>query len=293
MEENKEVIFFTGDSFTWGEGLELYIDSPYWITQRNLTNTWGELRDKQTDESIQFRETHRFANIVSNHFGITPIIHEYNGGQFETPINVIEETLPSLNPNKIKAIFIQFTSINRMLLHLDLKCNCKFCSLTGFEKPFNIYTEFLSKIINNIPLTSLERFGMEYLRDNHGIDFNENMNADDIKWEKIDGVFEKMYRENLHLYIEKYINKWKQIAPVYFLDSWDGYSSNILAEFSDIKNNLIPLKGWDGNYYTNWNEWEDTFPYKRIVTQFPATDNGHPTLVQHKYIAESIIEILK
>ena len=28
-------IAFLGDSFTWGEGLELYLDSPFWINQRN------------------------------------------------------------------------------------------------------------------------------------------------------------------------------------------------------------------------------------------------------------------
>ena len=54
MEKNN--IIFGGDSFTWGEGLELYLNDSFWINERNNLNTWRELEPKQTNESITFRE---------------------------------------------------------------------------------------------------------------------------------------------------------------------------------------------------------------------------------------------
>lgn len=288
MQEDKQVIIFGGDSFTWGEGLELYIPTPKWESEREFSNGWMDLVNKQDSETIQFREQNRFAGIVSEHFNTIPKIHWTNGGQFETPIYLVRETLKKISPNNPKAIIFQFTTLNRMLLHLDMDCECEFCKITGMQKPMILYTDFLHKKLNNIPLTKVEEFGLEYLRDNHNIPF-ENIDLN-IIFRTIDNLFKPIYLENLKLFVEKYVKKWSTASPLYFLDSWDEYTSNVLAEFDVIKNNTIPLKGFDENYYTNWNQWENTFQYKRIVNQFPNTQNGHPTLIQHQYIAESIIE---
>lgn len=290
MEDNKKVIIFAGDSFTWGEGLELYIPTSKWESEREVPNGWLVLSDKQDSETIEFRESNRFGGIVSKHFGVTPKIHPYNGGQFETPINDIERIIKNIDTSTIKSIIIQFTPISRMLLHLDMECKCSFCIKTGFEKPWNIYTRYLESVIHNKELSASDRFGLEYLRDNHNIPF-ENLDMGTI-FKNINDYFKPMYYENMQIYIDKYILKWMNITPVYFLDSWDEYTSTVLSDFDVIQRNLISLKGFDGNYYTNWNKWENTFPYKRIVNEFPKTQNGHPTLIQHRYIAESIIEKL-
>jgi hypothetical protein len=55
---------------------------------------------------------------------------------------------------------------------------------------------------------------------------------------------------------------------------------------------MIPLLGFDGKYYTNYSEWENTFEYTRIINEFPETFNEHATLLQHRYIADSIINHL-
>lgn len=290
MQDNKQVIIFGGDSFTWGEGLEFYIPTPKWESEREFSNGWMNLVNKQDSETISFREQNRFAGIVSNYFHTTPKIHWTNGGQFETPIYLVRETLKTISPNNPKAIIFQFTTLNRMLLHLDMDCECEFCKITGMQKPMILYTDFLHKTLNDIPLTNAEEIGLKYLRDKHNIPF-ENVDLNNV-FKTIDDLFKPIYLENLKLFINKYVKKWMEKTPVYFLDSWDEYTSNVLSEFDDIKNNLIPLKGYDGNYYTNWNQWERTFEFKRIVNQFPKTQNAHPTLIQHKYIAESIIKKL-
>jgi hypothetical protein len=55
---------------------------------------------------------------------------------------------------------------------------------------------------------------------------------------------------------------------------------------------MIPLIGMDGELYYKWSKWENTFKFKRINWDFPNTSNQHPTLTQHKYIADSIINFL-
>jgi hypothetical protein len=292
MEETKDVIIFAGDSFTWGEGLELYIPTENWKKEQLLPNGWMELQHKQNSETIQFRETNRFGGIVSKYFNVESKIHPFNGGQFETPINDIERILPQISPKVPKAIIIQFTSINRMLLHLDMDCKCKFCVASGYEKPWNIYLKYIEHLVKGTtPITTLDMFGLEYLRDNHNIPF-ENIDIDNI-FKNIDYMFKDMYYKNLQIYIDKYLKKWMDITPVYFIDSWDWVTSEILSDFPYITDNMISLKGYDGNYYKNYNKWENTFPYTRIVNEFPATQNGHPTLIQHQYLAESIIRTLK
>jgi hypothetical protein len=63
-------IIYSGDSFVWGEGLELYIDTPYWKSQREIYNEWigdsesAGLMYKQNPEKIRFREENRFSGLI-------------------------------------------------------------------------------------------------------------------------------------------------------------------------------------------------------------------------------------
>lgn len=290
MSNTNDVIIFGGDSFTWGEGLELYLDTPKWINERDKLNIWSELYQKQDYDSQQFRESNRFPTIVSNYFNVDPKVFSQNGGQFETPILHIERNLKNLvgySANNVKYIIIQFTGIQRMLLHLDMDCDCKFCSTTGFEKPWNLYTKYIHQHLNNDTITDIDYWGLNWLEKKEGIPY-KNLDYSTI-FKQIDNWFKPMYIRNLNIFIEKYVSNWEKIAPVYFIDSWDETSSNIINELEEFKKRMIPLLGFDNNYYTNYLDWETTFPHTRIVNEFPNTKNGHSTLLQHQYIAKSII----
>lgn len=294
MNNTNNVIIFAGDSFTWGEGLELYTDTPKWNNERTKLNTWSELYQKQDYESQQFRESNRFPSIVSNYFNVDPKVFHNNGGQFETPIAHIENNIQNnvgYSPNKIKCIILQFTTIQRMLLHLDMDCDCKFCNLLGFEKPFNLYIKYMGKDINNDVITDIDYWGLNWLEKNENIPY-KNLNYNTI-FQQIDNWFKPIYVRNLNIFIEKYISKWEKIAPVYFIDSWDENSSKVINELEEFKKRMIPLLGFDNNYYTTYLNWEKTFPYSRIQKEFPNTKNCHPTLLQHRYLADSIIEYIK
>ena len=60
-------MLFLGDSFTWGEGLELYMNKEPFISMRNQKATDIELRDisdyKDT-EVEEWRSSKRFSNYV-------------------------------------------------------------------------------------------------------------------------------------------------------------------------------------------------------------------------------------
>lgn len=294
MSNTNDVIIFGGDSFTWGEGLELYLDTPKWISERDNLNTWSELYQKQDYDSQKFREANRFPTIVSNYYNVNPKVFHQNGGQFETPIIHIEKNLKNLagyRPNNVKYIIIQFTSFQRMLLHLDISCDCKFCNIMGFEKPWNLYIKYIHKHLTNDIITDIDYWGLNWLEKKEGIPY-KNLDYNNL-FQKIDGWFRPIYVRNLNIFIEKYISKWEKIAPVYFIDSWEETSSNVINELEEFKKRIIPLLGFDGNYYKKWKEWENTFPHRRIENEFPNTKNGHPTLLQHQYLADSIIEYMK
>lgn len=277
-----DYIFFGGDSFTWGEGLELYNETSYWIKQRNERNTWLELETKQTDDSIQFREQNRFAGLVSNYFNTKQLVLNYNGGGFDaSPIFF------DLHSDKIpKAIIYQFTTFDRFNLHFTRLCECDFCK-SGGVRPYMMYLECLRKKMNNIELDEYELYHLNWLSKHKNIDLNLNINENTIN------QFIPLFLKSMNIFIDDYIKKWNQNTDVYLIDSWDEHTSKLIETIPEIKSKLISLKGFDNNWYYKWKEWEKTFPYKRIENQFPNTKNGHPTLIQHQYIAESIIHAME
>jgi hypothetical protein len=277
-----DYIFFGGDSFTWGEGLELYINNPFWVNERNFKNGWLELETKQTDETICFRETNRFAGIVSKYFNTKQLVLNYNGGGFDA-----SPTFFDLHSDKNpKTIIYQFTTFDRFNLHFSRFCKCDFCKLGGV-RPYMLYLDCLRKLLNNQQLTEHKSYHLNWLVKNKNIHLNTNINDDTIN------QFIPLFLESMTIFVNDYINKWNKITDVYLIDSWDFYTSKLIETIPEIKSKLIPLKGYDNEWYYRWRDWELTFPHRRIENEFPATQNGHPTLIQHQYIAESIIHAMK
>ena len=66
-------ILFLGDSFTWGEGLELFIENGKWIKQRELHSEWPQLEVIQDIDSLQFRDNNRYPSLVGSELGIQSI----------------------------------------------------------------------------------------------------------------------------------------------------------------------------------------------------------------------------
>jgi hypothetical protein len=278
----ENIIFFGGDSFTWGEGLELYMGTPYWINQRNFKNNWLELETKQTLQTIEFRETNRFAGIVSKYFDTNQLVLDYNGGGFDaspTFFDLHSDIIPN-------TIVYQFTVFDRFNLHFTRLCQCDFCK-TGGARPYMIYLESLRKLLDNKSLDEYEKYHIDWLIKHQNIKLDININQTTIN------QFIPLFLKSMEIFVNDYIKKWIKTSNVYLIDSWDRFTSDIIETIPELQSKIIPLKGYDDKWYYKWSDWELTFPHRRIENEFPATQNGHSTLIQHQYIAESIIHAMQ
>lgn len=292
-------IAFLGDSFTWGEGLELYLDSPLWKEQRNQRSMWMDMIHLQTEESKKFREANRFSNLVSNHFNSKIIIDQNNGGWIGS---ITDHLVKIINNNfNPEFIIIQFSCFLRDPIHYHLgslyrKCECGRCEQ---HQPtihcfYHLKQVIEKKYIYNQELDKIDQFYFDWLNDEF---YSKTTNNKDISKDIINNIDSVLFNIDSYSYLhlnyllDNYIKPLESRGiKIFYLDSWEPISSEIIHQIPAIKENLIPLKMWGSNDTTlKYSEFENSFLYPRIQYEFPKTDNGHPTLVQHQHIAESII----
>lgn len=306
-------ILFLGDSYTFGEALELYCDTPKWRNERNISNNWPDLVTKQDSDSIEFREKNRFSNLVGEHFGVQVLQSDSNGGDFKSAIITAEEYL--FDPRyTIDTIIFQFTTAQRNSIHsLRNFCECKACIELDYQ---HLYQELLicaRCMIDTNEARGVRIDGWQCPPCHKGIiQWFEKKLGYKITDKRFLPAFEQ---DQYQFHIEKleelfihHINRWEANGnrKIYFIDSWCRQTSDILntwrykspespghGSLSHHMNNFIPLLSPDGSHYTSWPEWEQTFPYWSIVSEFPLSENGHPTLLQHQYVAKSIIEYIR
>ena len=292
-------ILFLGDSFTWGEGLELYCDTPKWIAEREKNNnSWLVLSEKQDEDGIKFREENRFPALVAKYFNKTAFVNDTNGGCLAGSIATAHKFL--FNPDVyIDTIVLQFSNFRRDPLHITFSCICEFCMTTTFARLFENADELLEKIIKGTDLDYKEKLISLELEKLIGKKWFDN----DKFIDSFIQARKKWYVDTLFNFYNLHLAPWESDGKrkIYFIDSWEEESSD--AIFDDYlhqhyphfkyQTNMIPLIGKDGDSYLRWKSWEKTFEYKSIAHEFKNTDNGHPTLEQHQYLAKSVIKFLE
>jgi hypothetical protein len=300
MKLNK--LAFLGDSFTWGEGLELYLDTPFWIEQRSKQSGWMDLIHLQNEESTNFREKNRFANIVSNHFNSKLIIDNSNGGWLGNITNYLKNILD--NNLKPEFIVVQFSCFNRNPIHYHLgslfrKCKCEKCE--NYTETIHCFYHFLNSIRikyhANKKLTDQEHFYLTWLVDEFSFPLKElenNKNAFPIAFDYVNSIIDSQSYIHLNYLVDTYVKPLEaRGTKIFYIDSWDSESSKIIHDIPLIKENLIYLKSNDGVLTQSYEQFEKSFLHSRIQYEFPKTQNGHPTLTQHQYIADSIIDTME
>lgn len=300
-------IAFLGDSFTWGEGLELYLDSPFWINQRNKKSWWSELKNIQTEESINFRESNRFANIVSEYFGAKLIIDDSNGGYIG---NITKYLIQILNNNlKPDFVIIQFSSFVRNPIHYHLGCGpdwmtlkqndkCHKCNNKTSHSTIFCFYHFLEtirkKYSDKQELGSEHQFYLNWLYEEFNFASLNLENSQEpfvLAFNYLNSIIDLYSYLHLNYLIKEYVKPLEARGiKVFYIDSWDEKSSVICHNIPDIRLNMIYLNAWNSGLLTqNYSVFEKSFPNTRIQDEFPKTQNGHPTLLQHQYLATSII----
>ena len=279
----KESIIFGGDSFTWGEGLELYLNTDKWINERSRKNHHNDLIKIQDEESIKFRNSNRFAGLIEQKLGVQSFVKKNNGGGFDDGVLWINKHFK----NKPTAVVLQLTALQRINFHFSRKCQCDICqNKLGNVRPIAFYIECLYKLLHKEEFTEKDKFFLNYLEEQYNIKL-------DLK--NVDTVYElfsPIIDYNVNKLIEN-IKEWEKKTRVYLIDSWEVHTQELTNTNEELNKRLVPLKGFDGKYYKKYAEWESTFPQLRIQNDFPKTENEHPTLLQHKYLSESIIEQLQ
>ena len=300
-------IAFLGDSFTWGEGLELYLDSPFWINQRNKKSWWSELKNIQTEESIKFRESNRFANIVSEYFGSKLIIDNSNGGY----LGNVTKYLIDIYNNKFRPEFIviQFSSFVRNPIHYHLGCGPDWMTLTQNDKCdkcnnktshgtlfcfYHFLETIRKKYSDKQQLDSEHQFYLNWLYEEFNFASLNLENSEEpfvLAFNYLNCIVDLYSYLHLNHLVQEYVKPLEARGiKVFYIDSWDEKSSVICHNVPDIKKNMIPLYGYTDKPVTqNYSIFEKSFPNTRIQNEFPKTQNGHPTLIQHQHIAKSVI----
>jgi len=299
-------IIFSGDSFTWGEGLELYIEKEPWISQRKKVSWDDQLRPLRDEESNQFRLDNHFPGLVSKYFNVESKCRENNGGDFLSMVDTVNHRFDKDNT---VAIVLQLTQIGRFQYHFERgeNCKCKYCQTRTkyqlHQTPYHLSFDIMLHLLDDVPLTKAEIDIIDALNVQEGIylpktkeELYKFYNGIDLNIGGLDDVlnhFIPIYHRGIESLYEK-IQEWKKICPVYVIDSWCSYwTSPEFYKHEGFKEILLPLLGKDGNYYTSYKEWEDSFEFQRIQNEFEGSENGHPTLEQHQYLAKSIITQLE
>ena len=250
-------IIFAGDSFTWGEGLELYHESDTARKERLRKNNWVLLRNRVTPEMTQFRLDNRFATRVSNELGLDLRIRPKNGGSNNEIIDFIENSIDT----DTKYIVWQFSLLQRSSIHLNKKCECKYCkNLVNIEKRNGTWN-WINYATDRLGLTDEEFIYKEYNR---------------------------LWNENFQ-YIKERIKQWK--IPVDIISSWDELDYPFFEKH--LSNNLLQLEVRPNQFMTNYAKWINVMSGDRYNTMinedFPESCNGHPNLYHHKLLTGNIL----
>ena len=124
---NKGIIF-SGDSFVWGEGLELFSKLPstqHYFDKKEYSMAGPHNRawsPEFTYSMKMFQQKHRFARLVANHFNTWEDVYDRNGG---CPYSIIAELLAQIERtplSDVRCVIIHPTDPWRATdLHLELE----------------------------------------------------------------------------------------------------------------------------------------------------------------------------
>ena len=312
-------IIFTGDSFTFGEGLELY-DKRYRNYVKELTkipeidDNGNEIHSKVSELYKQYyyynwprfeqmswggtasilRHKYKFSTLVSENLNTLFFSKPVNGGDNIEAFDFINEILETNSSESFSCIVLNLTGMERDEFqsgkqHLLREHGIDFnsTSLSNFMYHwFRWDYEFEN--------SSFENHRKEY------IEFFKNILPIDgaIKLQKIYNSHSKFeYDMHLRTY-RKMIDIIKKInIPVYIIGHWNRFDNEILKTISEqdvvdyIKNKIIPIKLGNKSYNSlcelpkQDNLW--------ISDEFKWTQNTHPSKLLNEIIADSVTHFLK
>ena len=286
---NKNNIVFLGDSFTWGEGLELYSEFPKWVNEREIdNNNWVILRDKQDEDSIKFRNEHRYPHLVASKLDCNYFVDTENGGTIARNMKVLKKIL--IDNLNVTDVVIQFSTYSRETLHMNFECSCDFCLDTHWAPILDNLNMFIIKKIDKNNGDNEIKRNEQKVFDYVSRKINNTDYTSTEFLNQVDDFVQTNFSRQLEFLCESYFKELKNSHNIrfHFIDSWCTTTSKILKKNDFIQPRLIPLIGKTDREYQTWYDWTQTFDTKLISEDFPKTGNGHPTLERHEYLGKSV-----
>ena len=271
-------ILFLGDSFTWGEGLELYMDKEPFISMRNQKATDIELEqisNYKDDEVENWRKRFRFTGYVD---GFETYVQPNNGGNFHRVVEDANLLTKKYNFSKKDIIVKQIPPADRSYFQMNSES-------AGSYLP--LYKELSNQSIQNL---LVKRDVSESLSKIMGYDSVMDMlkNSED--------VFDKLAYRNTKLFYYSFVFDLIQRFNVYFIGPWGKENYKAFSKCDEFKDKLIPIT-YNGSKYDSLQSLGDAMVENNqifeISEQFKQTSNNHPTLEAHKIIGESINKFFK
>ena len=260
-------MLFVGDSFTWGEGLELYIDREPYISARKREMTDLELRELTNDytnkEVEEFRVKNRFASYIKNY---EVYVQSHNGGSYGTIIKDILQITKDNNFKKDDKIIIQIPPMDRSYWFFSFTGNGKV--VTGHESDGVPWNEIESE---------KEIGKLNFMFKKLGIKEKEFFKDPQM-------YLNELAFRNLKLFYYFYVWELMKLYDVYFIGPHDK-SKKVWSKCEEYKSRTIILDGKRISIEGVCKSREGLV----ISDDFPATKNHHPNLKLHKIIGESII----
>ena len=295
-------IIFAGCSFTWGQGLWYYMNSP--TVQEDTRNCYTA--HLQQAQHHAFKESVRFPRLVAKHFNTFELVHPQNGGANHQIIKYWTTALktPTIN-NTVLIRGHNFDYTSRSLDLMDIRTIEK-DHPTMVDRPMPLDVSDISHLVFQLTYWTREVDTVEYegkeieLRITQTWDHNgpyQKMLLEKIEKEKISvGEYNDRLLSKSMNNIKEFLQGLEENGVNTSILSWPSEYLSYIKIDPWLKERLIELE-YNNTRYDCISELMKYNPELAIETDFetfevPPSD-GHPSLKCHRVIADNVIKFLE
>lgn len=287
----RDNIIFAGCSFTWGQGLWSYMQTNGYVP---TVTEYINKSIKPPEGYIEFRDANRFAGIVSSKLNKTPIVKLINGGTDNESLDLINYVFDKDTKDdkfEFPSTKYEYSDVSNVIFQTTQ------VTRSEFKFTYNNVDYILSSPSNGKNLSNLKKI---YHNEDGSIGYKTMYDLTELYcW---------MYDNNYD--VDDVIDKIRfgildELESTFkFLES-HGISTNIICWTDDyldeinnndfLKNRLI-LLNYENENFNCIDGMFNKYP-KLIIKNDPSKlhesgDDGHPSLLCHKIIAESILNVI-
>lgn len=300
-------IFFSGDSFTWGESIELENENFLQLLKSgDVTLDYGRMplmgynyqhfHDISSEiNSIEHRIKYRFPTLVSKHFNAIGYVKEKNGGANDVNLDSLYNF--QKDKSKLDLIVFQMTHVTRDFAHLyyhKKMPNIPHITHENIDDFLQVVSPMWMTFDKNTPLNKIEDFVFEDVAEK-SMFWKPNMIKDVIRY--FDNDFDKFWLNQYEAAYSSYINKIESlnnnVAPVLIIGTWNDYDSYMETKLPiDLQIKLNRFKVKIGGYKNlfDYIDKTDGSDYSCPTIEIPEIlRNHHPTIKTHEEIANCLI----